>query len=80
LTCDKSPVRESRTPGSVGEVPGNRHLYPTINFEGQSFSLSRITCLEPVPNLALTLDAEPYPIRAVRRALEHYVRQLGALL
>src|SRR5271165_5848358 len=22
-------VRESRTPGSVGEVPGNRHLYPT---------------------------------------------------
>src|SRR5690349_15440139 len=29
LTCDRSPVRESRTPGSVGEVPGNRHLYPT---------------------------------------------------
>jgi transposase len=29
LTHDKSPVRESRTPGSVGEVPGNRHLYPT---------------------------------------------------
>ena len=28
-TFDKSPVRESRTPGSVGEVPGNRHLYPT---------------------------------------------------
>src|SRR5271167_3380642 len=22
-------VRKSRTPGSVGEVPGNRHLYPT---------------------------------------------------
>ena len=31
LTCDRSPVRESRTPGSVGEVPGNRHLYPTLN-------------------------------------------------
>ena len=29
-TSDKSPVRESRTPGSVGEVPGNRHLYPTV--------------------------------------------------
>src|SRR5271166_2189295 len=29
LTSGKSPVRESRTPGSVGEVPGNRHLYPT---------------------------------------------------
>jgi hypothetical protein len=29
LTRDRSPVRESRTPGSVGEVPGNRHLYPT---------------------------------------------------
>src|SRR4051794_29485406 len=29
LTSDKSPVRASRTPGSVGEVPGNRHLYPT---------------------------------------------------
>src|SRR3954470_16374724 len=29
LTCDRSPVRESRTPGSVGEVPGNRRLYPT---------------------------------------------------
>src|SRR5215212_7051254 len=28
-TSDKSPVRESRTPGSEGEVPGNRHLYPT---------------------------------------------------
>src|SRR5690242_9234606 len=28
-TSDKSPVRASRTPGSVGEVPGNRHLYPT---------------------------------------------------
>ncbi len=28
-TSDKSPARESRTPGSVGEVPGNRHLYPT---------------------------------------------------
>ena len=22
-------MRESRMPGSVGEVPGNRHLYPT---------------------------------------------------
>src|SRR5215212_4940121 len=31
LTRDKSPVRESRTPGSVGEVPGNRHLYPTTS-------------------------------------------------
>ena len=30
LTFDKSPVRASRTPGSVGEVPGNWHLYPTI--------------------------------------------------
>src|SRR3954470_9397087 len=29
LTSDKSPVRESRTPGSEGEVPGNRHLYLT---------------------------------------------------
>jgi hypothetical protein len=29
LTCDRSPVRESRTPGSVGEVPGDRHPYPT---------------------------------------------------
>ena len=29
LTSDKSPVRESRMPGSEGEVPGNRHLYPT---------------------------------------------------
>src|SRR5215217_3456183 len=29
LTRDKSPVRQSRTPGSVGEVPGNWHLYPT---------------------------------------------------
>src|SRR3954464_15540267 len=28
-TSDKSPVRASRTPGSEGEVPGNRHLYPT---------------------------------------------------
>ena len=32
MTRDKSPVRESRTPGSVGEVPGNRHLYPTADF------------------------------------------------
>jgi len=30
LTSDKSPVRESRTPGSVGEASGNRRLYPTI--------------------------------------------------
>src|SRR5713226_6016899 len=29
LTFDESPVRESCTPGSVGEVSGNRHLYPT---------------------------------------------------
>ena len=29
LTFDKSPLRESRTVGSVGEVPGNWHLYPT---------------------------------------------------
>src|SRR5229473_6185602 len=29
LTFDESPVRESCTPGSVGEVPGNWHLYPT---------------------------------------------------
>ena len=29
LTFGRSPVRESRTPGSEGEVPGNRHLYPT---------------------------------------------------
>ena len=29
LTSDKSPVQESRTPGSEGEVPGNRHLCPT---------------------------------------------------
>jgi hypothetical protein len=29
LISDKSPVRESRTPGSVGEVPVARHLYPT---------------------------------------------------
>jgi hypothetical protein len=28
-TFDRSPVRESRTPGSVGEVPVTRHLYPT---------------------------------------------------
>ena len=28
-TFDRSPVRASRTPGSVGEVSGNRHLYPT---------------------------------------------------
>ena len=32
-TSDKSPVRESRTPGSVREVPGNRHLYPTAYAE-----------------------------------------------
>src|SRR5208283_885277 len=30
-TFDKSPVRESRTPGSEGEVPGDRHLYPTAH-------------------------------------------------
>ena len=29
-TFDRSPVRASRTPGSVGEVSGNRHLYPTL--------------------------------------------------
>ena len=29
LTFDESPLRESCTVGSVGEVPGNRHLYPT---------------------------------------------------
>ena len=29
LTFDKSPLWESRTVGSVGEVPGNWHLYPT---------------------------------------------------
>jgi hypothetical protein len=29
-TSDKSPVRKSRTPGSVGEVLGNQHLYPTV--------------------------------------------------
>src|SRR6266851_3084817 len=29
LNFDESPVRESCTPGSVGEVSGNRHLYPT---------------------------------------------------
>ena len=29
LTFDKSPLRESRTVGSVGEVSGNWHLYPT---------------------------------------------------
>ena len=28
-TPGKSPVRESRTPGSAGEVPGNWRLYPT---------------------------------------------------
>ena len=30
LTFDESPLRESCTVGSVGEVPGNWHLYPTI--------------------------------------------------
>jgi hypothetical protein len=29
LTSDKSPVRESRTPGSVGEALSNQRLYPT---------------------------------------------------
>ena len=29
LTFDKSPVRESRTPGSVGEALSNQRLYPT---------------------------------------------------
>src|SRR5215831_6657913 len=29
LTFDESPLRESRTVGSVGEVLGNWHLYPT---------------------------------------------------
>ena len=29
LTFDESPLRESCTVGSVGEVPGNWHLYPT---------------------------------------------------
>jgi hypothetical protein len=29
-TFDKSPVRESRTPGSVGEALRNQRLYPTI--------------------------------------------------
>ena len=28
-TFDKSPVRESRTPGSVGEALSNQRLYPT---------------------------------------------------
>ena len=47
LTCDKSPVRESRTPGSVGEVPGNRHLYPTIYSHGAAkfAGFFRIKCL-----------------------------------
>ena len=29
LTFDESPLRESCTVGSVGEVSGNWHLYPT---------------------------------------------------
>jgi hypothetical protein len=29
LTFDESPLRESCTVGSMGEVPGNWHLYPT---------------------------------------------------
>ena len=29
LTFGKSPLRESCTVGSVGEVSGNWHLYPT---------------------------------------------------
>ena len=29
LTSGKSPVQESCTPGSEGEVSGDRHLYPT---------------------------------------------------
>ena len=29
LTFDKSPVRESRTPGSVGEALSSQRLYPT---------------------------------------------------
>jgi hypothetical protein len=32
-TSDKSPVRKSRTPGSVGEVLGNQHLYPTVKVD-----------------------------------------------
>jgi hypothetical protein len=28
-TFDKSPVRESRTPGSVGEALSKQRLYPT---------------------------------------------------
>jgi len=30
-TFDKSPVRESRTPGSVGEALSNQRLYPTLS-------------------------------------------------
>jgi hypothetical protein len=30
LTFDESPLRESCTVGSVGEVSGNWHLYPTL--------------------------------------------------
>ena len=36
MTLDESPVRESCTPGSVGEVPGNRHLYPTTTLAPES--------------------------------------------
>ena len=44
-------MRESRTPGSVGEVPGNRHLYPTaFTFIQTTFALfalarTRYLCL-----------------------------------
>jgi hypothetical protein len=36
LTFDESPLRESCTVGSVGEVPGNWHLYPTTTLALES--------------------------------------------
>ena len=36
LTSGKSPVRENCTPGSVGEVLGNWHLYPTTTLAPES--------------------------------------------
>jgi hypothetical protein len=44
LTFDESPLRESRTVGSVGEVLGNWHLYPTTTLApSRALAPARVT-------------------------------------
>ena len=62
LTFDESPLRESCTVGSVGEVPGNWYLYPTAPVEGETQSSTADANTERPYEVQDAADVLPIPI------------------